>query len=160
MKDKDIIVFVDDRDVNRRINYLMSEMHAPFAFKMNDFNLDEFVKTAYFFAKLLGKNSKYLNKTKHSEQVKELYKLLIDNDLLTKETAEKWLFIRNNYAKKRSTYKLKPLNRKKDNNGVYVGSGGGNKNSVRAPKLKRKTAWKRFLALFPNYKGKKPKNLK
>ena len=160
MKENNQTVFVDDRDVNRRIIYLMSKLSAPKSSILTDEDLLSFINTAYFFSKLVNKNKQYLKKTKAQNYLTELYDILIRENLLNKETLEKWTLITFNVKRLKSKYKEKPKRSKKDNNGVYVGSGDGDSKSVRAPKLKRKTAWKRFLALFPDYKGKKPKKLK
>jgi hypothetical protein len=52
-------------------------------------------------------------------------------------------------------YLRMPSNSTKDNNGNYVGDGGGNENKIRVPSLKRSNrTWSNFYRLFPSLKGK------
>lgn len=45
---------------------------------------------------------------------------------------------------------------KQDNKKTYIGGGGGNRNSIRYPSLKRsKTTWRRFYELFPSAERRK-----
>lgn len=52
----------------------------------------------------------------------------------------------------RRKMKSKPIQSRRDNKDVRVGSGGSNRSKVRFPKKVRKTAWKRFYKLFPHLK--------
>lgn len=51
-----------------------------------------------------------------------------------------------------------PKPERKDNKYVMVGSGGSNKNTIRYPSKKRKTAWKRFYKIFPHLDPKNKKD--
>lgn len=55
---------------------------------------------------------------------------------------------------RRKSYRTMPRGSRRDNKDVRVGSGsGGNINSIRFPRVARKTAWKRFWKLFPALEG-------
>jgi hypothetical protein len=55
----------------------------------------------------------------------------------------------------RKKYLRMPPKSTKDNNGNYVGDGGGNENKIRVPSLKRSNrTWSNFYRLFPSLKGK------
>lgn len=61
-----------------------------------------------------------------------------------------WMFMFNK-SYERSNYKSMPA-RHKDNDGIYVGNGGSNRNSVRYPSKKRsKKVWIKFYNMFPEY---------
>ena len=52
----------------------------------------------------------------------------------------------------RAEYRKKPQKEGRDNKGIYVGSGGYNRNMVRYPSKKRsKRVWKTFYNMFPSY---------
>lgn len=61
------------------------------------------------------------------------------------------------YYVQRHSYSYKKPNKQKDNDLSFVGVGEGwaYSSKIRVPKLKRKTAWKRFYKMFPGLKGKK-----
>lgn len=54
--------------------------------------------------------------------------------------------------KNKGLYNRKPIQQRRDNKDVLVGSGWSNINKIRYPKKCRKTAWKRFYKLFPHLK--------
>lgn len=75
-------------------------------------------------------------------------KAKVDNDsMMSHWSSNRVLHYYNN-----TKYKLMPKNERKDNK-TYInyGSGGGS-HSIRYPRKKRKTAWKRFYKLFPKLK--------
>lgn len=50
---------------------------------------------------------------------------------------------------------LNTIKETRDNKGIYIGSGGSNRNSVRYPKKKRsKKVWDTFYRMFPRYAEK------
>jgi hypothetical protein len=61
------------------------------------------------------------------------------------------------YYVQRNSYNYKKPKVQKDNDLSFVGEGEGwaHCSAIRVPKLKRKTAWKRFYKMFPDLKGKK-----
>lgn len=86
----------------------------------------------------------------YSEIKKLILELKIDNTTYNKIAKEE--------AKKKfnifDSLKLNNLKETRDNKGVYVGSGGSNRNSVRYPKKNRsKKVWKMFYKMFP-YRAK------
>jgi hypothetical protein len=60
-----------------------------------------------------------------------------------------WVKTYKEYNKNKIDYTTSPKIERKDNKYVMVGSGRSNKNTIRYPSKKRKTAWKRFYKLFP-----------
>ena len=61
------------------------------------------------------------------------------------------------YYVQRHSYSYKKPKAQKDNDLSFVGQGEGwaRSSMIRVPKLKRKTAWKRFYKMFPDLKGMK-----
>ena len=61
------------------------------------------------------------------------------------------------YYVQRHSYSYKKPKVQKDNDLSFVGHGQGwaHSSMIRVPKLKRKTAWKRFYKMFPDLKGMK-----
>lgn len=61
------------------------------------------------------------------------------------------------YYVQRHSYTYKKPKVQKDNDLSFVGEGTGwsHCSAIRVPKLKRKTAWKRFYKMFPDLKGMK-----
>jgi hypothetical protein len=56
------------------------------------------------------------------------------------------------YRDYRNEYNKRPQKEGRDNKGVRVGNGGGNRNSIRYPSKKRsKRVWKTFYKMFPYY---------
>lgn len=64
-----------------------------------------------------------------------------------------WWKARRAQLYKHHSYHQKPIQQRRDNKDVRVGSGGSNRSSVRFPREARKTAWKRFWKLFPGLDG-------
>ena len=61
------------------------------------------------------------------------------------------------YYVQRHSYSYKKPSKQKDNDLSFIGEGKGwaHCSALRVPKLKRKTAWKRFYKMFPDLKGMK-----
>lgn len=87
----------------------------------------------------------------------EVSKLRTELKMSIEEVVDLGQTLRHEKFKARSIYRGKPIQSRRDNKDVKVGSGGSNRNKVRFPKKCRKTAWKRFYKLFPNLKPEEQK---
>jgi len=82
-------------------------------------------------------------------KIHELYRSLGFKEV---EYRKHWCVAYEAHQKLKSAQRSMAPNEKKDNQDFYNGSGNSHDKKVRVPSLKRKTAWKRFLKLFPKYK--------
>jgi hypothetical protein len=91
-----------------------------------------------FYGKMVQMANHYLTIFKNSELLG-----MSDEDIVLT-----WIKIRE--KRHSDLYKLKPVKEGRDNKGVYVGSGGSNRNKVRYPSKKRsKRVWRTFYKMFP-----------
>lgn len=94
---------------------------------------------------------KQLDYIHKSIKIHELFKSL---GLCEKEYLNYWSKVYKDFQSYREhQFTMKP-NERKDNNGYYSGSGNRHGKTIRLPKKKRKTAWKRFYKLFPSLNKK------
>jgi hypothetical protein len=97
-----------------------------------------------------------INEDKHCRGiVKERYLALKEIRTIVMDTNIDMTELHNIYLeefdKKNKTLDTNSIKETRDNKGVYVGSGGSNKNSIRYPKKTRsKKVWKIFYAMFPH----------
>ena len=99
--------------------------------------------------------SKFYEGSKSRGDRREVYSLILELKLDLREAYEMWWEQHQKRSKSRQLQKPKPLKEGRDNKGVYVGSGGSNRNKVRYPSAKRsKRVWKIFYSMFPYYAEK------
>lgn len=83
----------------------------------------------------------------------ELLNLFKELNIPDEEAYELWLHTNWNQRKLRISYREKPIPIRKDNPSLY-GEEFNGYGTPRQPRKGRKTAWKRFKKLFPNYISK------
>lgn len=148
-----------NRNKLRRLKYLMNK-HPSYS--MTKTQLRE-----HFFST----ESAHINsKTGNYDLILELldiYRLSDELGFSEEEREKLWQQIRMIRLKAQAKNHLKPHKESRDNKGVYVGSGGSNKNKVRYPSKKRSLrVWKKFYTLFPyhakidGWNGKTSKRMK
>jgi hypothetical protein len=138
---------MSDRDKLRRLKHLLYKHYT----------------SLYYFAGWKRVDIETARKAKEAgEQISihlaekiEIYDLAEELNIPDNELCKMWLQIRKvRYENERNKYGH-PQSEGRDNKGVYVGSGGGNKNKVRYPSKKRsKATWAKFYAMFPYYAEK------
>lgn len=143
-----------ERKLNRELNFLLSTSALPITIQYfgnvrNEF--DEFKKGKLDNAKQISEANFYPKHFKESHRkfvrIFELANLL---GLSDDELLKKWRQSMKERKEQIEDYRLKPTPEGRDNKGVYVGSGGHNKNMVRYPSKKRsKRVWKIFYQMFP-----------
>lgn len=86
----------------------------------------------------------------------EIYSISEELGMNEQETMEMWRQLKSDRFYSQRDYFLRPDKIRKDNKQT-INRGSGNQGSlmdmVRFPKKSRKTAWKRFYKLFPQFKG-------
>ena len=94
----------------------------------------------------------YLKRLKELNRIHDLY-LKVSTD--EKEYMFHWHIIRGAHSERSQIYKHNDKPERKDNKDfINFGGSHSNRNKIRYPKKKRKTAWKRFYRLFPGLKPK------
>lgn len=125
----------------RRFNYLLS---------LYNYLPKELVKQ-----QICDKN--YLFRSKELKNAIEIYELSDKVGFNEELIFSYWYIIRSIKKERHEEYKKKPRRVRKDNKDTINRGGHSNRNTIRKPKKKRKTAWKRFYKLFPSFD---PKNKK
>ena len=145
---------MENRKLNRELNHLLSISALPITIQYfgnvrNEFN--EFKKGKLDGANEIATNKFYPKHFKKSHQnFVRIFELANILGLSDDELLDKWRQIMGERKQEIADYKLKPIPEGRDNKGVYVGSGGSNKNKVRYPSKKRsKRTWKIFYQMFP-----------
>lgn len=101
--------------------------------------------------KFLGNSQK-----QHYLRILMAHKMLNDHEFTEEEKVAYWHEISRTRRESYKLYKMMPRPPRKDNKDyINYGSGGGSYSWLRYPKKVRKTAWKRFLKLFPFAKDKR-----
>jgi len=146
---------MSNRELDRELKYLMSQEELPFGFRFRAKSFDE--SFTDFRKRMLTAadevlNGKYYSKwvKSHYANVKRIFEITDELGMTEEETRLMWAGISKDRKAQEELYKRKPTKEGRDNKGVYVGSGGGNKNKVRYPSKKRsKRTWKIFYEMFP-----------
>lgn len=98
----------------------------------------------------------YGNIRKRIRDILEAHKIFNDHFFTEGDRAAYWRDIISQRQSRRYFYNSMPARPRKDNKDyINYGSGSGNSSWLRYPKKVRKTAWKRFLKLFPFAKDKR-----
>lgn len=138
--------------LNRELNYSLSKVSMPFEVRFlkkpfKDFKEEKIDEYREVVSKGIKEYGKYLvNNANHYLTIFKNSELLgISDDNIVLE----WYNIRE--KRHSDVYKQKPQKEGRDNKGVYVGSGGSNRNKARYPSKKRsKRTWKTFYKMFPS----------
>ena len=94
----------------------------------------------------------FLKKVKECLRIHILYRKVTDDEI---EYMNHWKTSKFLHGERTHEYKHNKKPERKDNKtSINRGSGFSNKNEIRYPSKKRKTAWKRFYRLFPGLKPK------
>ena len=133
----------------RRLKYLIHkyDCHSYYSTVTDlQLHLDDMIKI--YSESLMKDNEKY-------KAFSELKKLVVELNI----SASEYKTIGNKESvrayKARKELSLNTLKETRDNKGVYVGSGGSNRNSIRKPKKNRsKRVWKIFYEMFPRMNPK------
>lgn len=133
---------MSERNLLRELDFLLSDMQY--------LNItDEFVETCKTVVS--DKTKKYPKR--YISICRNMLKVV---DLMTKlGLSKESLSLRYSTISKsrrlsKQIYKLKPQKEGRDNKGVYIGSGGSNRNKVRYPKKNRSLrTWRIFYQMFP-----------
>jgi hypothetical protein len=154
---------MNKKDKLRRLKHLMYKHHPPFT------SMAEYEKrnqeTLEFY------QTHNLNKSGHEALLELLEICKLSKELKIKDTNmggnELWAKTYVEKIKNRNILRLKPQKEGRDNKGVYVGSGGSNRNKIRYPSKKRSLrVWKKFYEMFPwaaeadGFNGKTSKRMK
>ena len=141
-----------ERKLNRELNYLLSTNSLPMSIEYFSKGFSGFKKEKIDSTKEIVEGKYYPSSFKRAHKnfirIFELAELLglSDEDLLNR-----WKDSLRNRTKQNRAYKLKPIPEGRDNKGVYVGTGGDNRNKIRYPSKKRsKRVWKIFYQMFPH----------
>lgn len=138
---------MSDRDKLRRLKHLMYKYYIT-VYYFNGWRKAD-IEAARQCKEAGEKISSHL-----AEKI-ELYDLAKELNIPDNELCKMWVQIRKQKYERDRIYSQRPQKEGRDNKGVYVGSGGSNKNSVRYPSKKRsKATWVKFYAMFPYYAEK------
>lgn len=145
---------MNNRKKLRLLKYSMSQVRLPFQVYYYNENFSTFKerKLKDVTEVLEGGYKKYGRVfTKQSEHFMNVFKLSEELGINDDDLKTMWLKTIEEHDKQRKLYTIKPQKEGRDNKGVYVGSGGGNKNMIRYPSKKRsKRTWKTFYTMFPH----------
>ena len=130
---------MNSKKLQRKLKFLCAKQ---FPHNIDDF--DSYLKMTEYNSKRYPHNT--------------ICKLFIELNYTVAEATIFWSKTYSTHIKETIQYNERPIAERKDNKYVMVGSGGSNKNTIRYPSKKRKTAWKRFYKMFPHLDPKNKKD--
>jgi len=141
------------KKLNRELNFLLSTNELPisvfyFGEKFIEFKVGK-LKNAKEVSESIHYPSTYKKTCQNFVRIFELANII---GLTDDELHLRWVQLIRERREQIVDFKKKPIPEGRDNKGVFVGSGGYNKNMVRYPSKKRsKRVWKIFYEMFPYY---------
>jgi hypothetical protein len=142
---------MNTKKLNRELNFLLSTNLLPLDVRYLYTQFSEFKDRKLDVAKQVLSGKQYPKRYKQScENFIRIFEIADMLHLTESELLQKWDSLTEKRERLIKEIKKKPISEGRDNKGVYVGSGGANKNMVRYPSKKRsKRVWKIFYKMFP-----------
>lgn len=159
---------MNNRKKLRQLKYLMSKYSLPFDVLYVGEKFNTFKETKIKDGKevIEGGTIKYGRLVKQYEDYLNIFKYAEELGIGDDDLKKMWIEVMTHQREQSRLYSLKPQKEGRDNKGVYVGTGGSNRNKVRYPSKKRsKRTWKTFYTMFPRlaeqdgWDGKKSKKM-
>jgi hypothetical protein len=145
---------MNEKKLNRELNYLLSiNLYLPLKTLYFGIGFDEFKTSKKAEHKEIVESEYYPKKKKQqSSDTMRIFELAEILGLSDDELLKRWKGMIHMRKEQMVDYQNKPIKEGRDNKGVYVGSGGYNKNMVRYPSKKRsKRTWRIFYEMFPKF---------
>lgn len=146
----EMLLQVLPRETRRKLLSAMNETRPYLKKPLNSKEIIEIGRTAFIDNHIFNERGFAGNK-----EGEFIYSTL-GKDLPPEFIYRVWFKVYKSRSQMKAAYNKKPQKEGRDNKGVKVGSGYGNRNSIRWPKqTSNRHVWKNFWKLFPHLKGYK-----
>ncbi len=116
--------------------------------RKEDRRLKFIMANEFYYSKEDVKN--YLELGGNFSIIKEAHDLMDKLHIIDSERESMWKAHKAKIRSYKTDYSLRPIQSRRDNKDIRVGSGYGSGNSIRYPRKGHKNAWKKFYKLFPH----------